>query len=202
MAVARTKDEQLHKRRRKDILLAAARVFKAKGFHLARTDDICAEAGLSAGTVFRYFETKQHMIEAIAQIELESYQGAWRTLACKSGLEWLGKLTEEGLKDLLRPTEYDLSADSWLELARHEAGRAQLLEFDNQLRTTLTRELKRGQKAGWVRPSLCCAGTANILLAIFTGLQFDTEISGKVDTAATARALADLVSNHLLLPSR
>lgn len=197
--MARTRDEQLHQRRREDILAAAARVFKAKGFHLARTDDICLEAGLSAGTLFRYFPTKRDMIEAIAQIELESYQADWRTLATREGLERLGRLSARDLADLLRPTEFDLGADSWLELARDEQGRARLQAFDDQLRGSLTRELKRGQKAGWVRPGLDCAGAANLLLAMFTGLQFESDVS-RVDLAATARALSDLVSNHFLNP--
>lgn len=197
--MARPRDEQLHQRRREDILAAAARVFKAKGFHLARTDDICVEAGLSAGTLFRYFPTKRDMIEAIAQIEMESYQADWLAIATREGLEGLGRLNARELAELLRPTEFDLGADSWLELARDEKGRARLQEFDDELRSALTRELKRGQKAGWVRPALDCAGAANLLLAMFTGLQFEAEVS-RVDAAATARALSDLVSNHFLNP--
>ena len=45
--MARPKNEKLEIQRREEILQAAARVFRAKGFHLARTEDICTEAETS-----------------------------------------------------------------------------------------------------------------------------------------------------------
>lgn len=195
----RIKDPHLHHQRREEILSAAARVFKAKGFHAARTEDICAEAGLGAGTVFRHFKTKQEMITAIARSEFDSYRKDLELLVSKDGLEWLGNLTEEGIEVLMRPTVFDLGADSWLELARNPASRLQLLKFDGHLRATLTRELVSGQKAGWVRPQLNASGAANILLSIISGLNFDAEIGARIDHAATAHALADLVTNFILI---
>lgn len=195
----RVKDPHLHHQRCEEILLAAARVFKVKGFHAARTEDICAEARLSAGTVFRHFKTKQEMITAIAHSEFDSYRKALELLASKDGLEWLCNLTEEGMEELLRPTVFDLGSDSWLELARNPTSRPQLLEFDSHLRATLTRELVNGQEAGWVRPQLNAPGAANILLSIISGLDFDGEIGARLDHAATAHALADLVTNFILI---
>lgn len=197
--MSRIKDPNLHHQRREEILSAAARVFKAKGFHAARTEDICSEAGLSAGTVFRHFKSKQEIITAIAHSEFDSYRKDLELLASKEGLEWLGNLTKEGLEELMRPTALDLGLDSWLELARNPASRSQLLEFDSHLRATLTRELVSGQEAGWVRPQLNASGAANILLSIISGLDFDGEIGARLDHAATAHALADLVTNFILI---
>jgi TetR/AcrR family transcriptional regulator, repressor for uid operon len=196
--MARTKNLELHDQRRAEILLAAARVFKAKGFHLARTEDICQDAGMSAGTVFRHFATKQAMIAAIAQAEFDSYKADLERIASKTGLEWLSRLDKQGLEELLTPTAYDLGADSWLELIRDPEGRAQVLAFDRHLRTILTRELARGQKAGWVRPELDAKGAANLLLAIVSGLYFDEQIGAEIDRTATARALSDLVGHFIL----
>lgn len=193
----RVKDDSLHQRRQAEILLAAARVFKAKGFHAARTEDICAEAGLSAGTVFRHFPDKRAMIVAIAASEREQYQHEMTRLATKQGLQWLTQITDKELSELLRPTAYDLSADSWLELVRDEEGRNQLLAFDKKLRATLATELARGQKEGWVRKSLEPQGAANVILAIFSGLAFDQEIGVRTDSSATAAALSDLFSHFI-----
>lgn len=192
--MARTKDDSLHAKRREDILLAAARVFKAKGFHAARTEDICAEVGLSAGTVFRHFRDKRSMITAIAGRELEQHQREVQRLATKEGLQWLTRITEKELSELLRPTVYDLGADSWLELIRDEAGHQQLLAVDQKLRTTLAEVLSRGQQEGWVRKSLDPQGAANVILALFSGLALDQEIGACTGTAATAAALSDLFS--------
>lgn len=58
-------------RRRKDarpseIIAAAFKVFAEKGFAAARLDDIAAEAGVSKGALYLYFETKQDIFEAVA----------------------------------------------------------------------------------------------------------------------------------------
>lgn len=193
----RVKDDTLHQKRQEEILLAAARVFKAKGFHAARTEDICAEAGLSAGTVFRHFPDKRAMITAIAERELEQYQHEVQRLATKEGLQWLTRITDKDLSELLSPTVYDLGSDSWLELVRDEAGRKQLLAVDKKLRATLAAELARGQKEGWVRKSLEPQGVANVILAVFSGLAQDQEIGARTGTPATVAALSDLFSHFI-----
>jgi AcrR family transcriptional regulator len=58
-------------RRRKDarpseIIAAAFKLFAEKGFAAARLDDIAAEAGVSKGALYLYFETKQDIFEAVA----------------------------------------------------------------------------------------------------------------------------------------
>jgi TetR/AcrR family transcriptional regulator, repressor for uid operon len=196
--MARTKDAALHAQRHHDILRAAARVFKAKGFHLARTEDICAEAQLSAGTLFRHFPDKRSMITAIADIEFDNYRTELGRLVTCEGIRWLSKITAEDLAELLRPRGFQLSADSWLELARDPQGRTRLLKLDKQLRQTLTKELRRGQAEGWVDKSLDCQGAANLVLALFSGLLFDAELGLAIDIKATARAMADLFSGFLL----
>lgn len=196
--MARTKDESLHEKRQEEILLAAARVFKTKGFHAARTEDICVEAGLSAGTVFRHFPDKRAMITAIAGRELQQHQRDLHRLATREGLQWLTRITEQDLAELLQPTVYNLGADSWLELVREETGRAQLLATDEALRTTLAAELARGQKEGWVRKSLDTSGAANVILAVFSGLALDQEIGVRTCTANSAAALSDLFTHFIL----
>lgn len=46
------------------MLASAARVCREKGFQGARTEEICAEAGVSPGTLFRYFPGKRAMNQA------------------------------------------------------------------------------------------------------------------------------------------
>lgn len=196
--MARTRDDALHAQRRADILRSAAHVFKAKGFHLARTEDICTQAGMSAGTLFRHFPDKRSMIMAIMEIEFDQYKADVQQLATKQGIQWLAQIGPDGLAELLQPKGYDLGTDSWLEMARDPEGRQRMLAFDKKLRQTLSKELKRGQADGWVRPSLDCVGAANLILALFSGLYFDHELGFAIEPKATARALADLVGSFLL----
>lgn len=52
--------------RRQQILDAARACFISNGFHTTSMQDVIAEAGLSVGAVYRYFRSKNEIIEAIA----------------------------------------------------------------------------------------------------------------------------------------
>jgi AcrR family transcriptional regulator len=52
--------------RRDAILEAAVTCFDRRGLHATTTDDIAVEAGISAGALYRYFEGKDAIVEAIA----------------------------------------------------------------------------------------------------------------------------------------
>ncbi len=194
----RKKDDALRERRREEILQAAARVFRLKGFHLARTEDICAEASMSAGTVFRYFPDKRAMISAIAEIEFANYRQQVHSLATKQGLQWMARVRAGELSSMLQTSAFGLGTDSWLELARDPKGKERLLALDAELRTTLARELAQGQAEGWVRKGLDPAGTADVILAMFSGLSFDSEIGVLTEPSPTARAVADLFKTFIL----
>lgn len=52
--------------RRTQILEAAVVCFAKRGFHQASMHDISAEAGISVGLIYRYFENKEEVISAMA----------------------------------------------------------------------------------------------------------------------------------------
>src|SRR5208337_2823448 len=61
--------------RRKDarapeILDAALACFAEKGFAATRMDDIAARAGITKGTIYLYFESKEAVFKALARQEL------------------------------------------------------------------------------------------------------------------------------------
>ncbi len=53
--------------RRAEILEAARRCVARSGFHQASMQDICAEAGMSPGNLYRYFPSKEAIIAGIAE---------------------------------------------------------------------------------------------------------------------------------------
>src|SRR6202045_3786288 len=52
--------------RRTQILEAALVCFAKRGFHQTSMHDISAEAGISVGLIYRYFENKEAVISAMA----------------------------------------------------------------------------------------------------------------------------------------
>jgi TetR/AcrR family transcriptional repressor of uid operon len=63
----RRANAQLQSDRRAEILAAAQRCFVRSGFHGASMQDICAEAGMSPGNLYRYFPSKEALIAGIAE---------------------------------------------------------------------------------------------------------------------------------------
>lgn len=61
-----TPREEIRAERRAQILEAALRVFADKGFNEATMDDIVAQAGLSKGALYWYFDSKDELIHSIA----------------------------------------------------------------------------------------------------------------------------------------
>ena len=51
--------------KREQILLAALKLFTEFGFHGTPTSKIAVEAGVSNGTLFHYFKTKEALILAL-----------------------------------------------------------------------------------------------------------------------------------------
>src|SRR5438445_7283131 len=60
--------------RRSQILDAALACFAKHGFHQASMHDISAEAGISVGLIYRYFENKEAVISAMAARHKEEIQ--------------------------------------------------------------------------------------------------------------------------------
>ncbi len=58
--------QRLAQNRRKSILDAAARVFARRGYERATTREIAAEAGVSEGTIYTYFASKQELLTELA----------------------------------------------------------------------------------------------------------------------------------------
>src|SRR5262245_43625942 len=53
--------------RRQQIIDAALKCFSREGFHRTTMQDIVRATGLSFGAIYRYFKTKDEIIEAVAQ---------------------------------------------------------------------------------------------------------------------------------------
>ena len=59
-----TKREQIREERRRQILDSALAVFSQKGFHASNVSDVAARAGVSQGTIYWYFESKEELFDA------------------------------------------------------------------------------------------------------------------------------------------
>lgn len=83
---ARTKHARRKEARPGELLDAALDLFVAKGFAATRVEEVAAKAGVSKGTLFLYFKSKEDLFEAVVRenignqinqgfAEIESYDG-------------------------------------------------------------------------------------------------------------------------------
>lgn len=66
--MAKSKKEELIQKRSVQILEAAARVFAQKGYHGATTKEIAAQAGVSEGTIYNYFRSKEALLLGLPRL--------------------------------------------------------------------------------------------------------------------------------------
>lgn len=67
----RQTDPSIALARREQVLTAAADCFRRKGFHAAGMAEISRTAGMSAGHIYNYFESKEAIIESIIEKDME-----------------------------------------------------------------------------------------------------------------------------------
>ncbi|MGD8626506.1 MAG: TetR/AcrR family transcriptional regulator, partial [Anaerolineae bacterium] len=70
---APSKREQLRQERRRQILEAALAVFTQKGYHATNVSDVAAQAGVSQGTIYWYFESKDELFQAAILLAFEDF---------------------------------------------------------------------------------------------------------------------------------
>jgi AcrR family transcriptional regulator len=74
----------MREERRSQILASALAVFSQKGFHVSSVSDVAAHAGVSQGTIYWYFDSKEELFDA-AILEYFADFGTEMTSALEGG---------------------------------------------------------------------------------------------------------------------
>ncbi|MBN1138174.1 MAG: TetR/AcrR family transcriptional regulator [Anaerolineae bacterium] len=127
MAEAVSKREQLRTERRRQIVKAALAVFAEKGFNAANVSDVAARAGVSQGTIYWYFESKEDLLTQALRTFFDDFgQGTTSALAqCPTATDKLRALGR-AMVDFAEEAEglFTLFLEYWASSPRRaEAGR-------------------------------------------------------------------------------
>jgi len=141
--------------RKNQIINAAEGVFTKKGFEDARMDDIAEETGLSKGTLYLYFKSKDDLIIAILDRMFQREFRQLKTLQQDevSATEAIGKLTDLVTKDIvgmirLLPIVYNFLALAF----RNKYVQRALKDYVNNYLNILIPIIQRGIDSGEFRP--------------------------------------------------
>lgn len=83
--VSSVKDEQLVEVRRQQMIKAAVKLFKEKGFHRTTTREIAKASGFSIGTLYEYIRAKEDILFLLCDSIYEELQSRLSTFVVEEG---------------------------------------------------------------------------------------------------------------------
>lgn len=171
--MARKIDQKLHQQRRQQILDAAAECFTEKGFHQTGMKEIYTKAGMSAGSVYHYFENKDAIIEAIASdFSVDTQDFIDKLDMYPNFIEGFIQATRKTLKETQKYIQYGrLVIEIYAESFRNEKVKHILKTLDDEavvaLKTRIEVAIVKDQITSRHDPEIL----AHLLIALVEGLE-------------------------------
>ena len=185
--------------RRDQIVSAAATCFARNGFASTSVPEIVSEAGLSVGSIYRYFASKEDLFLAVVADRVAVYNDAVFAELSREGPA-TARLTG-ALRRLQRllldqaPEDARLSLELWAR-AHDVAGlREWLLEARSRRLGAFQRVLREGQSEGELRPDLRVNDAAAALVALADGLVVQRACSLFLELVGSALGEAERLVN-------
>ena len=182
--------------RRRQILDAALVCFDRAGFHLTSMNDIVAESGLSVGAVYRYFASKEDIVEAIAEQrharEAELISEAIRADDARSIVHRLADLYFEWLADPDERRRRRVGVQIWAEAVHNERLRA-IVQRGADQRLLLAGLLQDAQRRGQLPLGLTPDALTRVYLALFQGFILQQAWEPDVDIEPYLQALHTVI---------
>ena len=178
--------------RRQQILDAARRRFARNGFHQTSIQDILTEANLSAGALYRYFRSKEEIIEAIAEDALRQVTAPIGQLTRRRPLPPLDAVIEQLLTNAedfgFRPDGFAyIGPQVWAEALRNPQLRGLV-----QVRNALAGVVRAEQAAGRIPTDADPDDVAGFLFGSLLGYVIQRVLAGTVDPKSYSAALGAL----------
>lgn len=185
--------------RRQQVLDAAFACFARQGFHQTSIHDICQEAGLSPGAVYRYFSSKEQIIEACCEVceqaNLNVIDAAART---DDTLQILDELAQGAFGELEDSDVYPalcLNIQWWSEALRNAQLRDSLRSSGIDLwKGALAQIISRAQEKREINPTLDPDAVARVLLSAWQGLVLQKALDPSVDVGRYVEAVKAMYS--------
>jgi len=183
--------------RRDEILSAAQRCFVRSGFHQTSMQAICAEAGMSAGNLYRYFPSKEAIIAGIAERDRaevgQSFAQADLSKGLFAVLEGMAHhhFTVRSIEQVKLCTEVMSEAPRNPEIARISAG------FDADVRKWLTDMFNAAAEQGDISKEADIEGAVDMLMIIADGVWWRRALDPQFRAEAMIPVFMD-VARHLL----
>jgi AcrR family transcriptional regulator len=188
---------QLKSDRRAEILAAAQRCFVRSGFHGASMQDICTEAGMSPGNLYRYFPSKEALIAGIAERDRAEVAQEFASVDLSQGLfavlEGLAHhhFAERPDEQVKLCTEISAEARRNPEIARISAA------FDADVKRWLIELFRAGAERGDIPSDIDLEAVVTMLMIIADGVWWRRALDPDFKPEAVLPIFMD-VTRHML----
>jgi TetR/AcrR family transcriptional repressor of uid operon len=175
--------------RRTQILDAALVCFAKRGFHQASMHDISAEAGISVGLIYRYFENKEAVISAMADRHKKEIQDVLeRARQASSLLESLEILFTAHCCENSPKMQSAFVVDLYAEAARNPQIAELVRDVSQTAMDGVTDLIARSPEAKNAAHGLASSEQAELIFAVARGMLMRDVLQPQELTAAERRA--------------
>jgi AcrR family transcriptional regulator len=143
----RRTDPERARNRRNQVLEAAAVCFARSGFHGASMSEISKQAGMSAGHIYNYFDSKDAIIMAIVERESEYVTGLLADLQTRDDpLQAMIDDARRHIDESLDPQPWHVPLEMYAEASRNPVIAAKLQVHEESSRSQLRLLVKAGRE--------------------------------------------------------
>ncbi len=193
----RTVNPERFEARRRHVREAALACFKRKGFHQTSMADICAEAGMSPGNLYRYYDRKEAIIAAICdedrrEMALRLEQMGDRQNLFEAMLEIAGEAMSAS-----DPAKSKFGCEVLAEAARNPHVAEIVSRHNAAIVGICSAAIRRAQALHQVDPSLNAEAAAALLVAAAEGLNTRLALFPELDAHACLESFKLLIARFL-----
>lgn len=183
--------------RRRQIIDAAYRCFARKGLNQTTMRDIYAEANLSPGAVYNYFDSKDAIIQASFEFDYERSLALFEsTIAQDEPVKALHDLLDfffRGLESASALGAGRVNVQSWGEALVTPPLLETIRRVLSSYLEALTQIIYKAQAAGEIDQSLDPQAIGRMLLSLYYGLELQKALDEEVEIEPYARAVRTLL---------
>jgi len=186
-----------HQEKRLAILQAAIRCFVRDGFHRASISNICAEAQISPGHLYHYFENKEAIVGGMAELGMD--QAISSLVEIMDATDAAQSLVQAMLatREVSDATSRVLMMEIMAETGRSPVIAKIVSDHIQRLRGLIADFLRKGQERGQIDPSLDPDLSANVLISVTNGGKAFLGLDPGLDQALCKAQLGNMIAGFL-----
>lgn len=196
---SRRQDPALAQSRRLQVLEAASDCFRRRGYHGAGMAEISKTAGMSPGHIYNYFDSKEAIIEAIIERDMQEMFSVFNGFLQAEGplLDVMLAGCPDGVDKHLDVEKSALKLEMISEAARNDKVAALLQDSDREARRLMKQLLQREGSLVRDLPDAELDARICVLFAMFGGLMIRRTLNPALTSDTVLMALRPVLKTLL-----